>query len=177
MGNQQPTKLSIDLLCAQIIIAKSEGQFSSSQTQIKDTLVRVKKDLSLEIVKDTIINELKTGMKGMPSIIYCLMWNKDSKEREEDANEVQLEALKVISKLVRIDDYFIALLFEHEIISTINNLAMDQEPKIRHILIKILSFLTSKEDFIDKLRIYNPLYTLNSLLASMSLKIEIKNGN
>ena len=173
MGTTQAAeKPLVDSLCTQIIIAKADSNFASVEPKIKLLLKDIRNALKNEIQRKNIISEFKSGMKGIPSLIYCFMWRGSL--NEDTKNEVQIESLKTIYKLVKTDNSFIQMLFDQDIVSDVNKLALGNEQFSKHISVKVLSFLTNFPEYSKELISYNPLYTLNATVASISSAIAKK---
>lgn len=74
MGNQLINeKPPIDILCSQIILANAEKQFTMVEKTVIDSLKTIRYHLKDKVKGALIISELKSGIKGIPSIIYCIM--------------------------------------------------------------------------------------------------------
>ena len=171
-------KPAIETLCNQIILAKADSQFSTIEPVIIATLKNIGKQIEDPGLKDSILLSLKEGRKGIPSLIFCMMWkgsavtNKASEEKFgkepqfDENNEVRKQAFKTFYKILSADKSMYRFLFDQELIGPINKICLAGKVEFKQIGVKILNFLTSIEECYSELKAFNPLYTMNSLLIS-----------
>jgi Concanavalin A-like lectin/glucanases superfamily len=172
MGNKAaPEKPGLDDLCAQIILAKADEQFSTYEPRIVNSLVKIRNQLKDPIIKPMLISELKTGIKGIPSLIYCVTWRDTT---VDDQNDVQIEVIKLFYKLIKTDSYFIDLIFEQELLRQFNDFILANDMISRKICVKIIWHITKFYEYRNALEEYNPFYILNSILARNTSVLQSK---
>jgi hypothetical protein len=165
MGNSTSNEKSvIEQLCTSIILAKSESQFTSVESNILDSLTKLRDQLLNVNQRNSILSELKEGRKGIPSLIYCMMWKSSGNED----NKISMKAYETLFTLLTVDSSICKVLFEQELLGPINKICMTAKRDFKQIGVKILNFLTLKSEYYNDLNSFNPLYTLNSLLLASS---------
>lgn len=172
MGNKLIfEKPAMDDLCSNIILLKGDGQVSQIEPKLKEDLRSLRSTVKDLKKKEKLISEIKDDMKSIPSLIFCLIGKTPSGNFMKD---VQLEALKTLSKFIKADEYFVNAIFEKELVHLINGVALSHENLAKHVAVKILSYLTRFKERFESLDLYNPLYTFNSMLASIKGDITMK---
>ncbi|OMJ85091.1 hypothetical protein SteCoe_13680 [Stentor coeruleus] len=174
MGNKQNSdRKNIEIICTQIILAKTDGQYTAVEASIIESFQLLRGEMKNPETMERIIQDLKSGIKGVPSIIYCMLW-RGGYDGDGERNQVQEEALKTFCLLLKKNHDFIKLFFDQDLGGIINKLALCNEPNLRHSAVKIMSFLTKFPEYKKDLEVYNPLYTLNSVLVSSLSSVKPK---
>lgn len=177
-GIQSSEKPAIETLCNQIILAKAESQYSTIEPIIIETLKNIGSQIENPRLKDSILLSLKEGRKGIPSLIFCMMWKgsavasqqsgaKSGQEPQFDENnKVRKQAFETFYKILLADRGMYRFLFDQELIGPVNKICLTGKTEFKQIGVKILNYLTSVEECYSELKAFNPLYTMNSLLIS-----------
>ena len=162
-GSNSQEKSAIDQLTSHIILAKSESQFGSVENNIAAALSLLRKQLIDNKAQKSILAELKEGRKGIPSMIFCMMWKGAT---NDENNEIRIQAFETLYTLLYVDSSFCKVLFEQELLGPINKISLTGKPEFKFIGVKILNFLTLHKEYYTELNSFNPLYTMNSLLLA-----------
>ena len=170
-GSNSHEKSAIDQLTSHIILAKSESQFGSVENNIAVALSQLRKQLVENKTQKSILAELKEGRKGIPSLIFCMMWKGAA---NDENNEIRIQAYETLYTLLNVDSSFCKVLFEQELLGPINKISLTGKPEFKYIGVKILNFLTLHEEYYTELNSFNPLYTMNSLLLASASSVNLE---